>query len=160
MRRVVLAVMVAILLASALWAQGGMVAAPAEMKFGPLPSMPACVQGAILHGDPGKTAFTAQLKGTLGCKIPWHWHTMTEQLSMVSGGARLEMRGGPAKAMTAGSYAYLPSKHQHEFVCATACVLTLVSDGPSDIHYVDASGKEMTPEEALKPARKPAAMKK
>jgi len=35
-----------------------------------------------------------------------------------------------------------------------------VIDGAFDIHYVNAGGTEITPEEALKPMAKPAAAKK
>jgi hypothetical protein len=38
---------------------------------------------------------------------------------------------------------FLPSRHHHQFPCATACIFYLISDGPLDIHYVDPDGKEI-----------------
>ena len=160
MKRFVLCIAFAIALCGVVAAQDqGAVTAPAEMKFGPLPNIPPCLQGAILRGDPAKTGITAQLKGTAGCRVPWHWHTAVEQLGMVSGNARLEIKGTPARTIGPGAYAYMPAKHQHDFTCVTACVLFIGSDGPFDVHYVDASGKEITPEAAPKSGAKMGAAK-
>ena len=37
-----------------------------------------------------------------------------------------------------------------QFHCATACVLYVYSDAAFDIHYVNAKGDELTPDDALK----------
>jgi len=52
---------------------------------------------------------------------------------------------------------HLTSKHVHQFTCVTACKLFLAIDAAFDIHYVDASGNEISPDDALKaktPAKK------
>jgi hypothetical protein len=49
-----------------------------------------------------------------------------------------------------GDYLSLPGKGVHQFTCIVACTFFLSSDGVFDIHYVDASGKEIPPDEALK----------
>ena len=132
-------------------AQDAAVVPPADQKFVNFPGLPTCVKGAVLHGDPmGDKGAVLMLKATAGCLIPWHWHTSTEQLGMVSGSSKLEMKGGPAKTLTPGTYVYLPSKHQHQFTCSTACSLFLATEAKFDIHYVDSTGKEISPEEALK----------
>ena len=137
------------------------VVAPADQKFVNFPGLPACVKGAVLHGDPmGDKGAVLMLKSTPGCKIPWHWHTSTEQLGVVSGSAKLEMKDGAAKNLTPGTYVYLPSKHQHQFTCPTACSLFLATEAKFDIHYVDASGKEISPDEALKTGKPAGAAKK
>jgi hypothetical protein len=59
-----------------------------------------------------------------------------------------------------GDYLHLPSKHVHQFTCITACKLFLAIDAAFDIHYVDASGNEISPDDALKAkahTKKPAA---
>ena len=49
----------------------------------------------------------------------------------------------------------MPSKHVHQFTCTSACSAFVNSDGAFDIHYVDANGKEISPEVALREERPP-----
>jgi len=79
---------------------------------------------------------------------------------MVSGKGKLEMKDAAASAVAPGDYAYLPRKHPHQFSCATACTFFDVTEGAFDIHYIGKDGKEIPPDQALKPAAKPAAKKK
>lgn len=135
-------------------------AAVASSKFVSLPVLPACVTFAAQRGDPTKGAAVLLLKFKSGCVIPWHWHTANENLMMVSGKGKAEMKSGGSHPMTAGDYMYLPSKQGHQFICITSCLLFDQTDGPFDIHYLNAEGKEIPPEEALKPMAKAAAPKK
>ena len=135
-------------------------AAVASSKFVSLPVLPACVTFAAQRGDPTKGAAVLLLKFKGGCVIPWHWHTANENLMMVSGKGKAEMKSGGTHMMTAGDYMYLPSKQGHQFACITTCLLFDQTDGAFDIHYINADGKEIAPEEALKPIAKPAAAKK
>jgi quercetin dioxygenase-like cupin family protein len=136
-------------------------AAMASSKFVTLPVLPACMTFAAQRGDPMKGAAVLLLKLKSGCVVPWHWHTSGEALMMVSGRGKGEMKsGGGAHAMTAGDYLYLPAKQGHQFTCITSCVMFDVTEGAFDIHYIDAAGKEIPPEQALKPMAKAAAAKK
>jgi quercetin dioxygenase-like cupin family protein len=160
MKRTVLLCCVLALASAMALAQDAAVVTPPEQKFMNFPGLPTCVKGAVLHGDPmGDKGAVLMLKSTAGCLIPWHWHTSTEQLGFVSGSGKLEMKGGPAKTLTPGSYVYLPSKHQHQFTCPTACTLFLATDAKFDIHYVDASGNEIPPDQALKSGKSAGAAK-
>ena len=130
-------------------------------KFMNFPAIPKCTLGAVVSGDPSKGAAVLQLKAAPGCVIPWHWHTSNENLMFVSGTAKVEMKDGSPVTLRAGDYLSLPSKHVHQFTCVAACKLFLAIDAPFDIHYVDASGNEISPDDALKskakaPAKKPA----
>ncbi|MEP7365903.1 MAG: cupin domain-containing protein [Acidobacteriota bacterium] len=111
--------------------------------------MPSCVVAAVENGDPSKGASTLVFKATPSCKFPWHWHTPTEQVMMVSGSAKVEMKGGSTAVIGPGGYAMMPSKHIHQFTCVTACTAFVHSDTIFDMHYVDAAGKEIPPETAL-----------
>jgi quercetin dioxygenase-like cupin family protein len=163
-------VLVAMMLALAGWAsaqaKGAMPMAtnPATLKYGPLPSIPACATGAAVHGDPMKGEFVLLIKTTSGCTVPMHWHTANEQVGMVSGTGSLAMTKGKPQAMTAGSYIYLPAKNVHSFTCTVGCTFFLAGDAMFDIHYVDKKGKEISFEQATgaaapaapaKPAAKP-----
>ena len=142
-------------------AQNMTAVAPADQKFGPLPNFPDCAKGAVLHGDPGSDKGAVLMaKATAGCKIPWHWHTANEQLGIVSGTTTMQEKDGQPKTLASGSYVFMPSKHQHEFICKTACSLFVASDGKFDIHYVDKDGKEISLADASKSGKPAAAAKK
>ena len=135
-------------------------ASMASSKFMTLPVLPACMSLSAQRGDPMKGPAVLLVKFTSGCVVPWHWHTLGENLMMVSGKAKAEMKSGGAHMMSAGDYIFLAGKQVHQFTCISSCVVFDVIDGAFDIHYVNADGKELTPEEALKPMAKPAAAKK
>jgi len=122
----------------------------AEVKLAPLPGLPGCVTMAVESGDPSKGPSVIVFKGTAGCTIPWHWHTPTEHVMIVSGTAKVEMKGMNTATITSGGYAMMPSKHHHQFTCVKACTAFINSGGVFDIHYVDKDGKEIPPEAALK----------
>jgi len=115
------------------------------------------------RGDPNKGPAVILAKFTSGCSVPWHWHTAAENLTVVSGKGKLEMKGAAvASPVAAGDYVYLPGKHEHQFTCISACTMFDSTEGAFDIHYIDKDGKEIPPDQALaakKPAAKPAAKK-
>jgi quercetin dioxygenase-like cupin family protein len=125
-----------------------------ENKFAPLPGLPSCVSGAVQSGDPSQGSSILALKAAAGCRIPWHWHTPVEQVMMVTGSAKVEMKGGRTATLGPGGFALMPSKHVHQFTCISACTAFVYSDAAFDIHYVDANGKEIPLDSALS-AKKP-----
>src|SRR5437667_11980852 len=126
-----------------------------DNKFAPMQGLPQCVTLAVESGDPTKGPSVILFKATAGCMFPWHWHTPTEQVMMVSGSAKLEMKdSGASTVLGAGGYGMLPSKHVHQFTCMSACSAFVISDGTFDIHYVNASGGEITPDQALTKKKK------
>jgi quercetin dioxygenase-like cupin family protein len=137
-------------------AKAGVVTA-AGSKFAPLPGLPTCLTLSVQRGDPTKGPAVLLAKMTPGCKVPWHWHTAGEALFMVSGKGKIETKDAAAAGVAPGDYVSLPGKHPHQFSCATACTFFDATEGAFDIHYVDKDGKEIPPDQALKPAAKPAA---
>ncbi len=127
-----------------------MYSASATDKFMNLPGLPTCMKASVLSGDPSKDAFVLLVKTATGCVIPWHWHTITESLMFVSGQGKGETKDGTRVMLHAGDYLNLPGKGVHQFTCIAACTFFLNADGAFDIHYVDAAGKEISPDEALK----------
>jgi quercetin dioxygenase-like cupin family protein len=132
----------------------------AGSKFGNLPGLPTCATLSVQRGDPTKGPAVILAKATAGCKVPWHWHTAAENLMIVAGKAKVEMKDAAATAAAPGDYVYMPGKHPHQFTCTSACTFFIATEGAFDIHYVDKDGKEIPPDQALKPAAKPAATKK
>ena len=86
-------------------------------KFQKVPGLPDCLTVAVEQGDPGKDASLLLVKTTAGCKVPWHFHTPNEQLMMVSGIGRVEMKDEQGAELRAGGFAYAPAKHVHQFTC-------------------------------------------
>jgi len=133
----------------------GMTFAPAKTsKFVNLPGLPTCMKVAVQRGDPSKGSAALMLKFAAGCVVPWHWHTAGEQLLLVSGTGTAEMKDGKPAGMHPGDYAYLPAKSIHQFKALTAVLMLDLPDAAFDIHYVDKSGNEISPDQALKPAAK------
>jgi quercetin dioxygenase-like cupin family protein len=122
----------------------------ADNKLAPMAGLPQCVTMAVKSGDPSKGAFVIVFKGTAGCMIPWHGHTATEHVMIVTGSVKVEMKDTAKTAVLGpGGYVLMPGKHVHQFTCAWACSAFVSSDAAFDIHYVDASGAEIPPETAL-----------
>jgi quercetin dioxygenase-like cupin family protein len=135
--------------------------AAATSKFTNFPGIPQCTRGAVQQGDPSKTEAVLLLKAQPGCKVPWHWHTPTERLMMVSGRAKVEMKDGSPVTLRAGDFLNLDPKHIHQFTCQMSCTLFDISSGaPFDVHYVDDGGNEIPPEQALKTKAAATKMKK
>jgi len=150
------AVCLTLFLSSDLRAQDQALFAPAvKSKFINFPGLPGCMKGSVQSGDPSKGASVILGKGSAGCQIPWHWHTATEQLMMVSGAAKVEMKDGAPILLHTGDYVSMPTKHVHHFTCQATCTLFIASDAAFDIHYVDSSGQEIPPDQALKTGSHP-----
>ena len=80
---------------------------------------------------------------------------------IVTGSAKVEMKDtGKTAVLGPGGYAMMPSKHVHQFTCSSACSAFVSSDAAFDIHYVDASGEEISLEKALKPSARAKGKKK
>ncbi len=114
----------------------------AEVKFGPAPPvLPPGAQLAVLHGDPGKKGmFAMRLKMPDGYKIPPHWHTNDEQLTIISGNFMLAMGDKAAEnvhTMAAGAYHFLPGKMHHSASTRGETVVEVHGNGPFDIHYLN-----------------------
>ena len=121
-----------------------------KLKFASIPGIPDCATGAPLRGDPSKGAFVLEVHSNAGCTIPTHWHSTNEEVAMISGSASVTMGKQSPQAMGSGAYVFLPAKAHHSFTCNVTCSFFLMVDGAFDIHYVDKSGKEISPDEALK----------
>lgn len=113
-----------------------------ELKWGEAPpDLPKGGQLAVLHGDPSKKApFAIRLKAPDGYKIPPHWHSQDEQLTILSGTLVLHMgdtMDSPAHDLDAGSYHYLPGKMHHAAEAKGETVVQINGMGPFDIHYLN-----------------------
>ena len=76
------------------------------------------------------------------CHVPRHWHTASEAIAVIGGNFILECNG-KREALTAGSFAYVPSQTIHQvWTMADEGSLSFVTiDGPMDAHWVDGSAQ-------------------
>lgn len=128
---------------------------PSTLKFATPRGLPSCVKAAGLRGDYHEGISVGLFKMSAGCRIPWHWHTSSEQVMMVSGSGVFEMKDAKPLLFGPGGGAYVavPGRHVHRASCTSACT-EFVTFRHHDLHYVDDAGKEILPDGAL---RKPAA---
>jgi hypothetical protein len=115
---------------------------PGDIKWGDAPpDLPKGAQVAVLHGDPAKKAvFSLRLKMPKGYKLPPHWHTHDEQLTILSGMFVLHMgdtMDAPAHELGPGAYHFLPGKMHHAAETKADTILQLDGMGPFDIHYLN-----------------------
>jgi hypothetical protein len=120
-----------------------MVALPDDVKWGPAPPvLPPGAQAAVLDGDPTKPGpFTIRIKAPDGYVIPAHWHSIEENLTIVSGSFGLGLGDKFDKSkiryLPAGSYARLGKEERHFAVAKGETIVQVHGEGPFDLHYVD-----------------------
>lgn len=116
---------------------------PADLKWSAAPpSLPKGGKLAVLSGDPGKEGpFVMRLMAPAGYKIPPHWHTQTENLTVISGTLYLgpgdKLDTGLAHPLKAGGFHYLPAKSHHFAYAKTPTVVQIHGQGPFDIVYIN-----------------------
>jgi hypothetical protein len=114
-----------------------------DLKWGPAPpGLPKGAQLAVLYGDPSKSGpFCLRMMAPAGYKIPAHWHSKAEALTVISGSFYLGMgdKLDPAVAhvLTAGGFHYLPPKEHHFAFSKEASVIQVNGEGPFDITYIN-----------------------
>jgi Uncharacterized conserved protein, contains double-stranded beta-helix domain len=117
--------------------------APKDMHWGPAPpSLPKGAKLAVLQGDPGKAApFVIRLMVPGGYKLPPHWHSHDEELTVISGtfylglGDQVQMKD--AHGLPAGGFHYLPAKAHHYAFSKGPTVVQVSGTGPFDIMWVN-----------------------
>ncbi|MGA9801685.1 MAG: cupin domain-containing protein [Terriglobales bacterium] len=119
-----------------------------ENSFTTSPILPDCYTYTVERGDPKTGPSVTLSRLAAGCKVPWHIHSANAQVLFVSGTFQLTMKGQRPQVLTQGSYAYVPSNHQHEERCLDGCTYYVIREGAADVHYLDADGKEISPEVA------------
>ena len=114
-----------------------------DLKWGDAPpSMPKGAKVVVLFGDPSKSGpVVARLKMPAGYQVPPHWHSQTENLTVISGtlylgmGDKMEM--AHAHALKAGGFHILPGKTHHYAFTKSPTVVQVHGEGPLDITYIN-----------------------
>jgi hypothetical protein len=131
--------------AAALAASDMVVINPGSIKWGDAPpSLPKGAKLAVLYGDPSKAGpFCIRLMAPAGYKIPPHWHSQAEALTVISGtfylGMGDKMDATAAQPLKAGGFHYLPPKEHHFAFSKATSVVQVNGEGPFDITYINAA---------------------
>jgi hypothetical protein len=122
-----------------------MVVLPDDVKWMDAPGFPPGTKIAVLDGDPSKAGvmFTLRLKAPDGAKIPPHWHSVDEMLTIIEGSFGLgfgdKFEKEKIRYMPAGTYARMSKGDRHFALAKGETIVQVSGIGPFDINYVDPS---------------------
>ena len=115
---------------------------PADLKWGPVPSLPAGAQIAIIEGPMNEAKpFTVRLKLPANYQIPAHSHPATEHVTVISGtfnmGTGDKLDRAKTKALAPGGVAIMQIGTNHFAWTSEETIVQLHGVGPWDVKYVD-----------------------
>ena len=107
-------------------------------------SLPAGAQVVVLEGDPSKPGlFTMRLKLPDGYRIPPHWHSQVEHITVLAGTFHLghgdHFDPKSLREMPPGSFSFIPTGHRHFAMAKGETLIQLHGIGPWQIYYVNPS---------------------
>jgi hypothetical protein len=117
--------------------------APSDIKWTDAPkALPAGAKFAVLEGNPSNPGlYTMRLSVPAGYKVPPHWHSKAEHVTVISGKFNLGMGekfdDSKGNAMPAGTFGFLPPQMKHFAWASEATVIQLHGEGPWEITYVN-----------------------
>ncbi len=104
---------------------------------------PKGAKTAVMQGDPSKPGiFTVRMKAPANYKVPAHWHSKDENLTVLSGtlyfgeGDNMKMQGA-VHAIKAGGFHHVPAKTPHYVFTKAPVLLQVTGEGPFDMNYID-----------------------
>ena len=114
---------------------------PASIQWKPATTLPPGAMMAVLDGDPSKEGFfTMRLKMPDGYKVPPHWHTKQERVTVLQGVLNLghgdDFDPKATKPLAAGTYSSMVPKMTHFAYMTGETILQLSTIGPWTITYV------------------------
>jgi hypothetical protein len=118
------------------------IAKPDTLQWGPSPRLPKGAEVAVLHGNPGRAGqYIILAKFPDGYAVPAHWHTQSENVTVISGtfnvgmGDKLDRsKGEPLKA--GGFFSSGPMMHHYAWTTGET-MIQVTGMGPFDVTYVD-----------------------
>ncbi len=119
------------------------IATPASLTWGPAPAiLPAGAKLAVIAGDPTKAGpYTMRLKMPHGYRIPPHWHSVDEHVTVLQGTFRVGL-GTPFDStkltdLPAGSFGMLHPGMVHFAEARGETVIQLHGVGPWGLTYAN-----------------------
>ena len=115
---------------------------PDQIEWRVAETLPPGAMIAVLEGDPNQAGFfTMRIKMPDGYRVPPHWHSQQERVTVISGvlnlGSGDSLEPSATKALPAGTYSSMPPKMTHFGWMTGETVLQLSAIGPWTITYVN-----------------------
>lgn len=116
---------------------------PDKLKWGDGPAgLPKGVRLAVLAGDPGQAGpFVIRLKMPPGYKVPPHWHSKDENVTLISGMLALGMGDKAdekaAQVLRPGGFHSIAAGVHHFAMSRSGAVVQIHGEGPFDIQFVN-----------------------
>lgn len=115
---------------------------PDHVKWQPSKLLPPGAQSAVLEGDPSKPGFfTMRIRMPDGYRIPPHWHSQQERVTVLAGVLYLGMgkrfKAASAKALGRWAYSSIPPGMAHFGWTRGQTVLQLSGIGPWTVTYAE-----------------------
>lgn len=114
-----------------------------NLKWGEAPpSLPRGAKVSVLDGNPFKPGpFTLRLKMPDGYRIPPHWHSRAENVTVISGTLFIGMgdkfnKDNAIMLKTGGFHSIAAQAHHYAFT-RNGAVVQIHGDGPFDITYIN-----------------------
>lgn len=115
---------------------------PASITWESAPGLPPGAKRALLVGDPAKAGpFVARMQFPAGYRVAPHWHTGSENVTVISGTMSVGMGDAFDEAtmqdLPAGSYYFVPPNTHHYVMTRTAVIGQVHGIGPLDRIFVN-----------------------
>ena len=117
---------------------------PSAIEWRVADTLPPGALVTVLEGDPSAEGFfTMRIKMPDGYRVPPHWHSRQERLTVLSGVLNLgqgeRFDAAATKPLPAGTYSSMPPGMTHFGWMSGETVLQLSTQGPWTITYVNAA---------------------
>jgi hypothetical protein len=124
---------------------------PRDIKWGDAPpALPKGAKFAVLYGDPSKAGpYVIRLMLPVGYKIAPHFHSLPENLTVISGtfyfatGDTFDK--AHAHALKEGAFHYLPAMAHHSAQAGSKTIVQVHGEGPFNITYVNPADDPQKP---------------
>ena len=115
---------------------------PADLKWAPMPTLPAGAMVAIIEGPIDKPGpFIIRLRLPANYQIPAHWHPWIEHVTVISGTLHMgigdKLDRAKTEPLSAGSVAVMPADIRHFSWTAEETIVQVHGIGPLVITYVN-----------------------
>ncbi|HLG94158.1 MAG TPA: cupin domain-containing protein, partial [candidate division Zixibacteria bacterium] len=104
------------------------------------PAVPAGANVALVYGNPTTGPYAQFVKVPKGYTFKPHFHEQNESVALISGtvvagfGNKIDEKSG--KALTAGSYGFIPAGTAHWAVAKTDAMFYQHVSGPASVTYI------------------------
>ena len=117
---------------------------PSAIEWRVADTLPPGALVTVLEGDPSAEGFfTMRIKMPDGYRVPPHWHSRQERVTVLSGVLNLgqgeRFDAAATKPLPAGTYSSMPPGMTHFGWMSGETVLQLSTQGPWTITYVNAA---------------------